>query len=524
MVDFRDGIKREVAETKFLIHDLRVERFINEVIHFHVTLNTDLEIYSVEQARLLHGEDLAELKGKAVQMRQAFSDYSEAVRNFSPHEAVLRTGRHYVQAVYDTCDLILNPLWGRFDTVLRFLPPDSRSVRSRFHYRNCIHWICGVFYRIEHFLDEVRKGEVRERFDASEDIQDFTRNVIYGYVSEKSGARVEMVLDRLDPAVLEGNRHRFRRMYFNLVMNAVDAMSNRKVGVLDVSTAVEGDRVVLRVCDNGAGMPPSKIERLLRDRKSLDGELHSLGFVFVRQTVEEFGGKLGIESAEGEGTTVTVSLPFLAGAPADPQPRSRCEKFDLFRDSDAPSPPGRPLQASAPPEREAACAAEDAGGRADCGRVLLRDLEQSGAEHPGCIFGIGVVAEGRVDFFTHRPYERFWNISHEDLSPMYFEATVRGRLERDESRRLVLILKAPQNIREYFEFREVVEAERSPDRYVAMVRNEYVRIANKLMETGLAGETDVYATDLGKFFPGDRELLETEPVPLSLLASRPQVD
>jgi len=53
-----------------------------------------------------------------------------------------------------------------------------------------------------------------------------------------------------------------------------------------------------------------------------------------------------------------------------------------------------------------------------------------------------------------------------------------------------------------------------------MVRNEYVRIARKLMETGLDGETGVYATDLRKFFPADRELIETEPIALALLASR----
>ena len=58
MADYKEGIKKEVAEIKFLIHDLRVERFINEVIHFHVTLNTDLEIYSMEQAQILHSHDL----------------------------------------------------------------------------------------------------------------------------------------------------------------------------------------------------------------------------------------------------------------------------------------------------------------------------------------------------------------------------------------------------------------------------------------------------------------------------------
>ncbi|HUV12828.1 MAG TPA: hypothetical protein VMY18_04235, partial [Acidobacteriota bacterium] len=60
MADYKQGLKREVAEIKFLIHDLRLGRFINEVIHFHVTLNTDLEIYGIDQAQVLHGEDLSE--------------------------------------------------------------------------------------------------------------------------------------------------------------------------------------------------------------------------------------------------------------------------------------------------------------------------------------------------------------------------------------------------------------------------------------------------------------------------------
>ena len=69
--DYREGIKKDVAEIKFLIHDLRVERFINEVIHFHVTLNTDLEIHGIEQAQILHGEDLRVLKAKAISLRKA---------------------------------------------------------------------------------------------------------------------------------------------------------------------------------------------------------------------------------------------------------------------------------------------------------------------------------------------------------------------------------------------------------------------------------------------------------------------
>ena len=258
--DYREGIKKDVAEIKFLIHDLRVERFINEIIHFHVTVNTDLEIHSIEQAQILHSDDLQIMKKKAVDLRRAYQDYSRAVKNFSPDQTILRAGNHYVETIFNTCDLILNPHWGRIDKVLKFLPPESRSVRSRDAYRNSIQWIFGVSRRIRHFLEEKERGDLYDEFDIAEELENFTGDVIVGYVREKGGDAVKLQLGQLDSGVIGCNRPRFRRMYFNLVMNAVDAMANRKVGVLNVSDSVEGDRVVLRVRGNGVGMTSEKIE------------------------------------------------------------------------------------------------------------------------------------------------------------------------------------------------------------------------------------------------------------------------
>jgi signal transduction histidine kinase len=111
-------------------------------------------------------------------------------------------------------------------------------------------------------------------------------------------------------------------MYFNLIMNAADAMVGSKSGGIHVSDIVEGDGVVLRVRDNGSGMAPEKIRQLLAERETLDGELHSLGFVFVRQTVAEFDGEISIDSAVGEGTTVTVRLPVPPGKGTSATPAS----------------------------------------------------------------------------------------------------------------------------------------------------------------------------------------------------------
>ncbi len=509
MVEHPEGLKRGVKEIKFLIHDLRVERFVNEVIHFHATVNTDLEIHNVEQAQAFHDEDLRELKRKAVAQRKALDHYNNAVKNFSPDETILAAGREYVQCVYNTCEFIMDPRWERTDTFLSLLPETSRSVRSYRHCLNCIRWISGVYYRIHYFMEEKDKN-LYEKFDVAEELRDFMRNVVYSYVIEKTNARVEIRLNQLDPAVLGGNRHRFRRMIFNLVMNAVDAMSHKKVGVLTISVLVDGDGVILRVRDIGSGIPAEKIEQLMTDKKSLDGELHSLGFVFVRQTVAEFNGSLSIDSVVDKGTTISIYLPRLVGAVAEPQKQVERENTDLAHKVDK-------LRL----EERAAYLKKTAksGNQHDtCGETIYGDYLVSDAEFPGAIFAIAVTEDNEIDLFTHRPYERHWNITHEDLSPMLFEATVRGRLEEEEDKTPALIFKSPQSVQEYFEFKGVPDEDRKPETYIAMVHDELIRISRTIIDTGMPADIGVRVTDLKQFFPYNQELAEQELFPLETLA------
>ncbi len=562
MSHLASDIKKEVAEIKFFIHDLRVDSFINDVIHFHVTLNTDLEIYNIEQAQALHSDDLQELKKLAFSLRKARQVYSNSVRSFSPDRTIIAAGRKYIDLVQDLCELILNPLWGRFDKVISFLPEESRSVRSRNHYRNCLRWICGVDYRIEYFLQELDNTDMREAFDLGADVTTFTRDVLYGYVVEKSRSRVDIRLEHIDTAVVEGNKPRFRRMYFNLIMNAVDAMQEQRHGVIRINARTQGDRVRLSVSDNGPGMYPEKVESLLAERESLDGELHSLGFVFVKQTIADFNGELKIDAEIGRGTTILVSLPYFPDKPAPPVPVSRCSQYNVLPIGDDESPmtnlqtgsegPGR---ATGPRDTSASRSQGDAfeaNGRADtferhankregrgqedqtgaqtvraprdadkenaCGQMIFGDYETSKATHPGCVFAIAVNRDEHIDFFAHRPYEQHWDISHEDLSPMLYEAVIRGRLEENEENTPELILKEPHNPTAYFDLKEIDVDKRNGRLFDQMVRDEYILSCRKLLNTGFPRHIRVHAVNAEKYLADCLEALGQEPFPIEEVA------
>ena len=60
----------------------------------------------------------------------------------------------------------------------------------------------------------------------------------------------------------------------------------------------------------------------------------------------------------------------------------------------------------------------------------------------------------------------------------------------------------------------------SAETYRRMVRDEYIRIARKLVATGMDPETGALLTDLPRLFPGCASLLEKEPVELRVVADQ----
>ncbi len=104
----------------------------------------------------------------------------------------------------------------------------------------------------------------------------------------------------------------------NLLDNAV--RYSPPGGEVTVSLAREGDEVVCRVSDHGAGIPaehlPFIFERFYRADPSRERGREGgsgLGLSIVRGLVQAQGGSVSAESAAGQGTTITFRFKACAG-------------------------------------------------------------------------------------------------------------------------------------------------------------------------------------------------------------------
>jgi signal transduction histidine kinase len=127
----------------------------------------------------------------------------------------------------------------------------------------------------------------------------------------EKGVELE-VLTEGAPTV-RGDRHRLTQVLDNLVSNAVKFTDGG--GTVTVSTASNGGSATLVVADTGIGIPSDEqgkvFSRFFRASSATQRTIPGtgLGLAICRALVEQHGGTISLESAEGEGTRVTVTLP-----------------------------------------------------------------------------------------------------------------------------------------------------------------------------------------------------------------------
>lgn len=109
------------------------------------------------------------------------------------------------------------------------------------------------------------------------------------------------------PAV-EVDPMRIRQVLLNLLANAL--RHTPVEGDIAVEVQARPQQIQVRVRDSGSGIAPEELPRIFeRFQKGSDSRGSGLGLAIARKLVLAHGGDIGIESAPGKGTEVTVSLP-----------------------------------------------------------------------------------------------------------------------------------------------------------------------------------------------------------------------
>ena len=112
------------------------------------------------------------------------------------------------------------------------------------------------------------------------------------------------------------------QVFLNLIVNAAHAIEDApraagELGTIAITTEREGDDALVRIGDDGLGIPDAIATRIFDPffTTKIVGRGSGQGLAISRAVVEKHGGTLDFETVLGSGTTFTVRLP-IAGVQA----------------------------------------------------------------------------------------------------------------------------------------------------------------------------------------------------------------
>jgi len=135
---------------------------------------------------------------------------------------------------------------------------------------------------------------------------------------QKSGIQLIVNVDENIP-ILHVDRYRVQTALFNLIQNALEAMSGGGRITVSASALPHNNTVAIIIQDNGPGIPPELLARVCEPFFSthMDEGLRGLGLAIVRDIVKVHGGQIEIKSSPDEGTRVVLYFPVIETGPVE---------------------------------------------------------------------------------------------------------------------------------------------------------------------------------------------------------------
>jgi signal transduction histidine kinase len=127
---------------------------------------------------------------------------------------------------------------------------------------------------------------------------------------EFHNARIEV----RQTGIAEGwfDHRKLERVFFNLMLNACEAMPDRK-GRIEIRLDDNGSSIHIRVSDNGRGIPTAIRNTLFEPFVSQGKENGTgLGLTVVHKIIQDHGGEVNLERTSQEGTVFHITLPHPA--------------------------------------------------------------------------------------------------------------------------------------------------------------------------------------------------------------------
>ncbi|MEN6565831.1 MAG: ATP-binding protein, partial [Veillonellales bacterium] len=198
----------------------------------------------------------------------------------------------------------------------------AESLRAQAHeFMNKLHVIqgmvrMGVYDQLTEYITQIAQQYHAEVGAVVRKIKD---PVLAGFILGKQSRAREtggvLLLDEdcfLPEAADSEIVHEIITITGNLIDNALEAVENSVSKCVQAGFFYEDGTLTIIVRDSGTGLDEQSIDHIFVKGYSTKGSQHGMGLYLVRCSLERTGGQISVASQQGQGTQITVTMPYTA--------------------------------------------------------------------------------------------------------------------------------------------------------------------------------------------------------------------
>jgi putative PEP-CTERM system histidine kinase len=164
-----------------------------------------------------------------------------------------------------------------------------------------------VVYKIEHLLNQLKKGQVKTDNKIIVNLAEVIKDVAIQQAGNKPALQLTSNQDKIE---VLGEKEKITAILGHLVQNAQEATAEN--GIVSLELSKNENQAIIKVIDNGSGMDNKFIaERLFKPFDTTKGNAGmGIGVYEAHDYIVKQSGSCDVESKLGVGTTFTIKLPL----------------------------------------------------------------------------------------------------------------------------------------------------------------------------------------------------------------------
>ena len=119
------------------------------------------------------------------------------------------------------------------------------------------------------------------------------------------------MIEPIDDLYVFADKNHLVRILNNLLKNAIQAIPENKRGKIEIELKREGNEAVIRISDNGTGIPDHMKNKVFTPNFTTKSSGTGLGLAISSNMIESFNGRIYFETKLGHGTDFYVSIPLM---------------------------------------------------------------------------------------------------------------------------------------------------------------------------------------------------------------------